>query len=105
MINEYIRYRIPPESTDAFLLAYEAAQESLRASPNCLSYELSRCTEATEYFILRIQWDSQAGHLKGFRTGPRFPLFFKAVQPYLANIEEMRHYELTPICYIREERG
>ena len=101
MINEYIRYRIGPDRIDAFLGAYEEAGALMRASPFCLGYELSRCTEAPDQFMLRIQWTSEAEHIQGFRTGPQWPAFLKAVGPFRAEIEEMRHYELTPLRWTR----
>jgi quinol monooxygenase YgiN len=97
MINEYIRYRIESARAADFLAAYTAAAEQLRASEHCLGYELARCTEAPEYFILRIQWDSADGHLQGFRKSPDFPSFFRAIAAFVKDIEEMRHYEPTAI--------
>ena len=101
MVIEYIRYRIDAENAAAFLTAYEEAGTSLKASPNCLGYDLARCTDAPEHFVLRIHWDSVDGHLKGFRTSSQFQSFFKAVKPFLQNIEEMRHYEPTPLSWSR----
>lgn len=68
MIVEYIRFKIEKERQREFENAYEKAGESLKASPNCLKYELSHCVEEPINYILRIEWDSQDGHLKGFRT-------------------------------------
>lgn len=102
MINEYIRYRIAPERVDAFFTAYEGAQASLRASPHCLGYELSRCTEEPQSFILKIQWDSAEGHLGGFRKSHHFAPFLQAVRPFVGDIEEMRHYEITPLRWSRQ---
>jgi quinol monooxygenase YgiN len=101
MINEYIRYRVPSDRAEAFSRAYEEASVSLRASEHCLGYELSRCTEDREQFILRIQWDSADGHIHGFRSSPAFPPFLKAVAPFMPSIEEMRHYEITPLDWRR----
>ena len=102
MIVEYIRYKIEPERTESFLAAYTEAQESLRASAHCLGYELSRCTEAPEQFILRIRWDSAEGHLKGFRSSPQFPPFLQAIKPFIPSIEEMRHYDVTTVHWERD---
>lgn len=44
---------------------------------------------------VRIEWDSQDGHIKGFRTSPEFQTFYEAVRPFFNDIEEMRHYEVT----------
>src|SRR5262249_12216803 len=103
MIVEYIRYKIGADRADAFVTAYQAAGVSLRASPECLAFELARCAEDPECFILRIEWQSIDAHLKGFRTGPAFKAFFAAIQPYVKDIEEMRHYQVTPVCWSRRE--
>jgi quinol monooxygenase YgiN len=90
---EYIRYAIPADRADAFERDYATATAPLTASPNCLSYELSRCVEEPEHYILRIEWDSLDGHLKGFRQGPEFRTFFQMIRPYVGDIAEMRHYD------------
>lgn len=99
MTDEYIRYRIDSSRAAAFLSAYEVAAEQLRASKHCLGYELARCSEDPEHFILRIEWDSLQGHLQGFRKSEQFPPFFRAIAAYVNDIEEMRHYEATSICW------
>lgn len=97
MIVEYIRYKIDESRRNAFEKAYVQAGESLAASKYCLAYELTRCTEDAQQYILRIEWDSADGHMKGFRSSPEFKTFFAAIQPYVKDIEEMRHYELTKV--------
>jgi quinol monooxygenase YgiN len=97
MVVEYIRYRIPPEQQDRFEAAYGDAAASLEASEHCLTYELSHGVEESERYILRIEWDSLDGHEQGFRRSPEFRPFFAAVRPFVDQIEEMRHYNVTPI--------
>jgi len=105
MILEYIRYTIPEEQSQTFIAAYEVASASLRASAHCLSFELSRCSEASTSFVLRIVWDSLAGHLQGFRQSAEFRSFFQAIQPFVKQIDEMRHYELTSVTWDRAAAG
>jgi quinol monooxygenase YgiN len=97
MIVEYTRYKIDIARRNQFEGAYNQAQQVLSDSPHCLSYELSHCVEKPEHYILRIEWDSTEGHLKGFRTSPAFQDFFAAVRPFFQEIEEMEHYEVTAI--------
>lgn len=98
MILEYIRYKLSaPESGGEFESAYRKAAASLDASPHCLAYELSHCTEEPDRYILRIEWDSTDGHLKGFRRAPEFAPFLAAIKPYISQIEEMQHYSLTSV--------
>jgi quinol monooxygenase YgiN len=95
MIVEYIRYRIDEQKRADFEKAYQDAGAALDVSRHCQAYELTHCTEAAENYILRIEWDSEEGHMKGFRASPEFKTFFAAIQPYVKDIEEMRHYQLT----------
>lgn len=95
MIVEYIRYET--KDPDGLVRAYEQARASLEASAHCLSYELARCAEQANAFILRIEWDSAEGHMQGFRRSPEFGPFLAAVRPFIDEIREMRHYEVTSV--------
>ena len=104
MIVEYIRYKLNnfaegsgENVSSNFEAAYRAASSSLDASPHCLGYELSRCVEEQDRYILRIEWDSLEGHLTGFRRAPEFAPFLAAIKPYISQIEEMQHYALTSL--------
>ena len=94
MIIEYVRYRIPDEGRAAFERAYEEARHSLDASPECLAYELARCSEDSSAYVLRIQWTSRDGHMLRFRKSAEFGPFLAAVRPFVDNIEVMRHYDV-----------
>lgn len=101
MIVEYIRYDVGGRGVD-FEAAYREARASLDASPHCMAYELARCGEDPWRYILRIKWDSPEGHMQGFHTSPEFKTFLAAVRPYLGDIEEMRHYEVTAVTAQKE---
>jgi quinol monooxygenase YgiN len=92
VIVEYTRYKIDEKRRMLFERGYEKAGEALRSSNHCQRYELSHCPEDPNYYTLRIEWDSAEGHLNGFRNSPEFRTFFTLVQPYVKDIEEMRHY-------------
>ena len=96
MIVEYIRYRLKGDAA-AFEAAYVRAQASLRASPECLGWELTRCHEEPDRYVLRIEWRSLEAHLQGFRKGPTFPAFLAEIRPFIDQIEEMQHYEATAV--------
>jgi truncated hemoglobin YjbI/quinol monooxygenase YgiN len=97
VIVEYIRYRIDPLQAEAFEDAFARAAAPLCQAPQCVDYELSRCVDQPEFYILRITWTSAEGHLRDFRKGEHFEAFAAAVRPYLRQIEEMRHYERTAV--------
>lgn len=94
MIVEYTRYKIEEGMRKAFEEDYRKAGEALEASVHCLAYELSHCLDDANYYTLRIEWDSEEGHMKGFRTSAEFKAFLPLVMPYTKHLEEMRHYEV-----------
>ncbi|GGY91358.1 hypothetical protein GCM10010365_07210 [Streptomyces poonensis] len=94
---EYIRYRIPEEQSAEFLAAYARAATHLAAAPQCVDYELARCEEDFEHFVLRVTWTSTEDHLEGFRGSELSEDFLAAVRPYAGNIQEMRHYKPTVV--------
>lgn len=96
MIVEYIRYELTSSPT-AFESAYARASERLAASPHCLGYELTRAFAVPTRYVLRITWDSVEGHLEGFRKSEAFRPFVQAIGPYVKDIAEMQHYELTAV--------
>lgn len=96
MIVEYIRYKVDLDRAEPFVQAYQLASRALDQSEFCRAYELSECTENKRFFVLRILWDSLEAHLEGFRKSRDFSGFFAAVKPFVDDIEEMRHYALTP---------
>jgi hemoglobin len=97
MIVEYIRYRIPAEQSAAFEAAYARAAVPLGRAPQCVDYELSRCTEEPESYVLRIGWTSAIDHTSGFRGSANFTEFLAEIGPYVPAIQEMRHYERTAV--------
>jgi len=98
MIVEYIRYRIAEPQRMAFEEAYRRAVGPLGEAEQCVDFELARCVEDPDGYILRIRWTSAEDHLEGFREGKHFAAFFAEIKPYLESIEEMRHYEVTSVA-------
>jgi quinol monooxygenase YgiN len=95
MVVEYIRYSIDEGRAEAFEESYRHAAKALRASEHCERYEVSRCSEDPTQHVVRIEWDSEEGHLSGFRQSSEFRSFFEAVGPFVHDIDEMRHYQVT----------
>lgn len=97
MIVEYVRYRIAGDRAAEFESAYGRAASSLARAPQCVAYELARCVEDPSCYVLRITWTSGQDHLEGFRRGELFSGFLAEIRPYLDDIEEMRHYDITAV--------
>lgn len=85
--------RISTDQSAEFEAAYGRAGAVLDADEHCLGWEIARCIEHDDRYVIRIHWDSIDGHLKGFRTSPEFQEFLGHVRPYIDSIEEMTHYD------------
>ncbi|MEU0463433.1 antibiotic biosynthesis monooxygenase [Amycolatopsis sp. NPDC006131] len=97
MLTEYIRYRIPAGQGAEFEDAYRRASAHLAAAPECHDFEMTRCVDEPQCYVVRLTWTSADAHLTGFRNGPHFPPFFAEVRGFVDAIEEMRHYEPVDI--------
>ena len=80
MIVEYIRYSIDNGQAEAFEDAYRRVGEVLQDSARCERYEVSRCSEDPTQHVVRIEWDSEEGHLSGLRKSPEFHSFLESVK-------------------------
>jgi heme-degrading monooxygenase HmoA len=94
-IIEYVRYDLPADQRSAFEAAYARVGGILSASPHCLGWELRRSVEEPRHYVVRIEWDSLAGHVRGFRESAPFPAFFGELSVFADFRQEMAHYELV----------
>lgn len=94
--TEIIRYNVPATERSNFEKAYQDAGQYLQASPYCLGYQVIHGNEEPNHYIVIIHWTSQQDHLQLFRKEKGFFAFFNLVKPFYNNIEEMKHYDLTP---------
>ena len=102
MMIEYIRYSLGSHRPEEFAQAWQKAFAWLRASPQCLGYEVTQCADdAPADHIVRLLWTSREGHLEGFRKGPNFRPFLETIRPFIGEITEMRHYEMVAPDWVR----
>jgi heme-degrading monooxygenase HmoA len=94
-IIEYVRYDLPADRRAAFEAAYTRVGSILGASPHCLGWELRRSVEVPGHYVVRIEWDSLAGHVHGFRESAPFRTFFGELSVFAEFRQEMEHFELV----------
>jgi heme-degrading monooxygenase HmoA len=94
-IIEYVRYDLPADRRAAFEATYVRVGGILGASPHCLGWELRRSVEEPGHYVVRIEWDSLAGHVHGFRESAPFQAFFGELSAFAEFRLEMEHFELV----------
>jgi heme-degrading monooxygenase HmoA len=95
MIVEYVRYVIPEDQGGELRAVYQEAGRILSANEHCMAWELSRCVEDPDQHVVRIVWDSQAGHEEGFRASPAFTDFIALLGRFGPYNQGMAHYEVV----------
>lgn len=99
---EIIRYNISQDERSNFENAYIKAGKHLQASEYCLGYQIIHGNDEPNHYMVIIYWTSKEEHMQGFRKSAEFMPFFNLVKPFYNNIEEMKHYDLTPNKWTRE---
>ncbi|MGQ0837705.1 group II truncated hemoglobin [Actinokineospora sp.] len=97
MTVEYVQYRISASDRDAFEAAHRRTIVRLASAAECLGFELTRCENDRESYILCIRWTPTEAHPAGVRSREAFREFLFEIQPYVAAIEETWHSAPTGI--------
>jgi len=95
VIIEYVRYDLPADRRAPFEAAYARVGGILTASPHCLGWDLRRSVEEPGHYVVRIEWDSLDGHVRGFRESAPFQTFFGELSAFAGFRQEMAHFELV----------
>jgi heme-degrading monooxygenase HmoA len=93
MIVEYVRYDLPPDQRAAFEAAYGRVGGIVAASPHCLGWEIRRGIEDPGQYVIRIEWDSVDGHMRGFRESEPFQDFYGELSAFAEYRLQMSHFE------------
>jgi quinol monooxygenase YgiN len=93
MVYEILRYRIGPNRAAEFLQACSETEVHLRESPHLLSYDLSRCADAPQNFVLMIGWDSVEMHLENLQVARKLGAFRRSARPFSQDIWDCVKYD------------
>jgi heme-degrading monooxygenase HmoA len=66
----------------------------LSKSPGFLSYEIQRCKETPERYLLLIEWENMEDHTVGFRESDAYAEWSAIVRPFFAKAPYVEHFEL-----------
>jgi heme-degrading monooxygenase HmoA len=86
MVLEVADIRVEPNQRTDFESAVALGLDSvLSKSPGFISYEIQRCKESPERYLLLIEWETMEDHTVGFRA---------IVRPFFAKAPHVEHFEL-----------
>ena len=95
MILEVADIRIAPGRQAEFDAAIERGVRTVIAQARGYGgFEVRKCVETPERYLLMIRWATLEDHTVGFRNGPLFPQWRAIVGPFFASPPLVEHFEL-----------
>ena len=95
MILELADLRIDPAQRAEFEAAVRHGLDTVIAkAPGFQRYELQRCIESDDRYVLLIHWDTLEDHTVGFRTSPAHAAWRAIVGSYFAKPPSVEHFEI-----------
>jgi len=95
MILEIADIRIVPGKQAEF---DEAIARGLRTviarAEGVRGWQVHKCIESPERYMLHVSWDTLEAHTEGFRKGPLFAEWRAIVGPYFAQPPLVEHFTL-----------
>jgi 2-hydroxychromene-2-carboxylate isomerase/heme-degrading monooxygenase HmoA len=93
MILECAILDVKRGETAAFEGAFAEARALIAASEGCLSYELRRCVEKSERYLLLVRWRSLEDHTRGFRGSTAYQTWRALLHHFYDPMPTVEHYE------------
>ena len=95
MILEVADIRIQAGQQAEFDIAIQHGISTVASkSPGFLGYEVQKCVETPERYLLLIRWATLENHTVDFRGGPLFAQWRAIVGPFFASPPVVEHFEL-----------
>ena len=93
MILELADLRIHSGQNAAFEAAVErGARECISAAAGFVRFNLEKCIENPQRYVLLIQWNTLEDHTIGFRESPAFAQWRTLVGPFFAAVPVVEHF-------------
>jgi heme-degrading monooxygenase HmoA len=77
----------------AFERAFARAQAILASMPGHLSHQLHRCVEASDRYLLLVEWRRLEDHTVGFRQSQPYQEWKRLLHPFYEPFPVVEHYE------------
>ena len=96
MILEIADIRIQPGREAEFEEAIQRAIATvLPKVKGARDFQVHRCIETTERFVLQIVWETLEDHTVGFRQSPHFAEWRAIIGPFFASPPLVEHFTLV----------
>lgn len=96
MVLEIADIRILPGKHEAFEAATEHGLRTVHTRAKGMrGYQLVKCVETPERYVLQVRWDSIEDHMVGYRESELSPEFRAMVSQYFAQPPVVQHFNVV----------
>ena len=93
MIQETFLLEVKPGMEEEYEIAFKKATVLLSSAKGCLGYELQRCIEKENKYLVSIKWETVEDHLIGFKSSTAFQEMKSLIGPYYLHTPQVEHYK------------
>ena len=93
MILEAAILNIRAGQSDDFEQAFQHAAPIIASMPGCLSYQLQRCMDMPDRYLLLVEWRTLEDHTIGFRGSPQYQEWKQLLHHFYDPFPTVEHYE------------
>jgi heme-degrading monooxygenase HmoA len=92
MILEVARLDVRPTETAAFETAIRQALPLIEVTPGFIEFNLRRCIETPNRYLLTVSWKTLEDHTIGFRQSERYPQWRALLHRFYDPFPMVEHY-------------
>ena len=92
MILEHAILNVRPGESPAFLVAIKEALPLMTATPGFIGFELRRCHENADRYLLLVRWETIEAHTIGFRGSDRYQQWRQKLHHFYDPFPVVEHY-------------
>lgn len=95
MILEAAILNVIPGREAEFESAFKQASPIIASMKGYISHQLQQCVEASNRYLLLVQWETLEDHTVGFRGSPEYQEWRRLLHHFYDPFPTVEHYELA----------
>lgn len=93
MVQETFLLEVKPGDEQEFEKAFKKATVILSDADGCIHYELQRCMEKGNKYLVAIEWETVEHHTIIFKNTAAFQKMKALLGPFYQTIPQVEHYK------------
>ena len=93
MITEIAVLNIKKDESRLFEIAFQKAQRIIISMKGCIEYELLKCLEQEDKYLLIVRWQTLEDHTEGFKKNKMYSEWKELLHHFYDPFPNVEHYQ------------